>query len=114
MVDLGKGSDFVGKAALQQIKDRGPSRKLVGIQIAGKPIEFNMTKWPVEDGGRAIGHVTSAIYSPRLKANIGYAMVPTEHSDLGTELTIKDEGGSRSATVVKKPFIDPGKEIPKS
>jgi aminomethyltransferase len=114
MVEFGKGNDFIGKAALQRIKDQGPSQKLVGIEIAGKPIEFNMTTWPVEARGEAIGHVTSAIHSPRLKANIGYAMVPTEHSDLGTELTVKHPGGSRTATVMKKPFIDPGKEIPKS
>jgi len=58
--------------------------------------------------------VTSAIHSPRLKANIGYAMVPTQHSDLGTRLTVEHPNGPRIATLVKKPFIDPGKEIPKS
>jgi len=65
-------------------------------------------------GQRTIGRVTSAIHSPRLKANIGYAMVPTEHSDLGTELRVEHPEGPRTASVVKKPFLDPEKEIPKA
>jgi len=113
-VDLGKSGDFIGKAALERIKDAGPKRKLVGVIIEGPPIEFNMTKWPVTLGQRTIGRVTSAIHSPRLKANIGYAMVPTEHSDLGTELRVEHPEGPRTASVVKKPFLDPEKEIPKA
>ena len=114
LVDLDKETDFMGKTALRRAKDEGPKRSLVGIEIEGKPIEFNMTKWPVAARGKPIGRVTSAIHSPRLKANIGYAMVPTQHSDLGTRLTVELPNGPRIATVVKKPFIDPGKEIPKS
>ncbi|MGI0149332.1 MAG: glycine cleavage T C-terminal barrel domain-containing protein [Thermoplasmata archaeon] len=113
-VDLAKPADFIGKAALQRIKDRGPTRKLVGIKFDGAAIEFNMTKWPVKAAGKIIGLVTSAIHSPRLKTNIGYAVVPIEYSDFGTELRVEPPGGPRNATVVKKPFIDPEKEIPKS
>ena len=87
---------------------------LVGLEIDGRPIDFNMTKWTVLAGGRPVGRVTSAIHSPRLKANIGYAMLPIIHTDLGTELTVDHPDGPRTATVVKKPFIDPGKEIPKA
>ncbi len=113
-VDLDKPGDFIGKAALQRIKDEGPKWKLVGVEIDGKPIEFNMTKWTVSAGGRPVGRVTSAIHSPRLKANIGYAMLPIVHAELGTELTVDHPDGRRNATVVKKPFLDPGKEIPKA
>ncbi len=113
-VDLDKPGDFIGKAALQRIKDEGPKWKLVGVEIDGRPIEFNMTKWTVSAGGRPVGRVTSAIHSPRLKANIGYAMLPIVHAELGTELTVDHPDGRRNATVVKKPFLDPGKEIPKA
>jgi len=114
LVDLNKTDDFVGKAALQRIKEAGPTRKLVGIEIHGKPIEFNTTKWAVRARGKAVGRVTSAIHSPRLKKNIGYAMVPIEDADVGIELEIAHPDGRRTATVVKKPFIDPAKAIPKS
>ncbi|TLZ57103.1 MAG: glycine cleavage system protein T [Methanobacteriota archaeon] len=113
-VDLEKPEDFIGKTALQRVKEEGPKRKLVGVEIDGPPIEFNMTKWPARARGRNVGRVTSAIHSPRLKKNIGYAMIPIEFSDIGSEIEIVHPSGPRGATVVKKPFIDPGKAIPKA
>ena len=114
LVDLDKANEFIGKAALQRIRDRGPSRKLVGMEIQGMPVEFNMTKWPVELRGKIVGQVTSAIHSPRLGKNIGYAIVPTGHADPGNEFDVLHPDGRRTAVVVEKPFIDPRKEIPKS
>ena len=35
-------------------------------------------------------------------------------SQLGTRLEVDTPAGMREATVVKKPFVDPTKEIPKS
>jgi len=87
----------------------------VGIEIAGDPVPFNTSKWPVSAGGQPVGRVTSAIWSPRLKKNIGYAMLPSAHSAIGTVVSVTLPGaGERQATVVPKPFIDPKKEIPKS
>jgi aminomethyltransferase len=115
LVDEDKKADYVGKAALAQIKAAGVKRKLVGVEIAGDRIDFNSTRWPVRKDGKGIGQVTSAIHSPRLKKNIGYAFVPVEHSALGTTFTVDVPGaGERQATVVPRPFIDPKKDIPKS
>jgi aminomethyltransferase len=113
LVDEGKPGDYVGRDALRRIKARGVAKKLVGVEIAGDPIEFNLTKWPVKTQGPPIGHITSAIHSPRLKKNIGYAMVPVGLAEPGTTLTVAVPGEDRSATVVPMPFIDPKKEIPK-
>lgn len=115
LVDLKKESDFIGKAALKRIRSEGVRRKLVGVEIAGAPVEFNMTRWKVSRDGSPVGSVTSAIFSPRLKKNIGYAMLPIEHTELGTKLTVTVLGaGDRVCEVVGKPFVDPKKEIPKS
>ncbi|HEY7685599.1 MAG TPA: glycine cleavage T C-terminal barrel domain-containing protein [Gemmatimonadales bacterium] len=114
LVDEGKPGDFVGRDALRQIKASGVARKLVGVEIAGDPLEFNMTKWRVLAQGSPVGHITSAIHSPRLRKNIGYAMVPVALATPGTTFTVGvPDGGDRSATVVPMPFIDPKKEIPK-
>ena len=113
LVDLGKES-FMGKEALQRIRDAGVDRKLVGVEISGGPIEFNVTKWPVRANGQVVGRVTSAIFSPRLKKNIGYAMVPIDHADLGSELNVEAPRGRRTAIVAPMPFLDPEKAIPKS
>jgi aminomethyltransferase len=115
LVDREKQADYIGKAALERIRSAGVARKLVGVEIAGDRIEFNSTHWPVEANGATVGHITSAIYSPRLEKNIGYAMLPIEYAKLGTALTVMIEDSSPcSATVVKKPFVDPKKDIPKS
>jgi aminomethyltransferase len=115
MVDLDQEADFIGRAALARIQAEGVKSKLVGVEIAGDRIEFNMTKWPISDDGAPVGHITSAIYSPRLKKNIGYAMMPVEYSELGTALTVMlPDRRAREAVVVPKPFVDPSKEIPKA
>ncbi len=58
--------------------------------------------------------MTSAVYSPRLEKNIGYAWVPTELSEPGMSLEVDSEWGRRGATVVPMPFWDPEKQIPVS
>src|SRR5262249_15012714 len=80
LVDEDKKANYLGKEALARIKKDGVKKKLVGVEISGDPLEFNMTKWPVRAGGAVVGRITSAVYSPRLKKNIGYAMVPAEHA----------------------------------
>jgi glycine cleavage system T protein len=115
LVDLEKKGDFIGQKALQRIKTEGVKRKLVGVEIDGASLDLNLTRWPVSGDGKQVGHVTSAVYSPRLKKNIGYAMVPVECGELGTKLSVTvPDSGERNATVVKKPFLDPEKTTPKS
>lgn len=115
LIDADKPGEYIGRAALQRARAAGARRKLVGIEISGDRIEFNTTRWPVRSDGAVVGQVTSAIYSPRLKKNIGYAMVPIERAGPGTMLRVEIPGaGERSATVVPKPFVDPQKDIPKS
>ncbi|HLB36700.1 MAG TPA: glycine cleavage T C-terminal barrel domain-containing protein [Gemmatimonadales bacterium] len=113
LVDLEQEADFIGKEALRRIKAEGVRRKLVGVEIAGPQLDLNMTRWPVRQGGETVGFVTSAVYSPRLKKNIGYANLPLEHAALGTTLLADAPPGEASLTVVRKPFVDPEKEIPK-
>ena len=115
LVDGDKRGDYIGRAALKRIKAAGVTQKLVGVEIDGERIEMNAVPWRVKSGGDEMGRVTSAIWSPRLKKNIGYAMVPVAHSSPGTALRVKIPGiGERRATVISKPFIDPNKEIPRT
>ena len=114
LVDLDQEADFIGKDALRRIKANGGGRKLVGVEIGGPKLDLNLTRWPVRHGRHTIGFITSAVHSPRLKKNIGYANVPVEHSALGTKLVADVPHGEGALTVVRKPFVDPEKEIPKS
>jgi aminomethyltransferase len=114
MVELEQEQDFIGKEALRRISEEGVSRKLVGVEIGGESLgAYNDSSMPdffavLKDGER-IGDVTSACYSPRLDKNIGFAMVPIEHTELGTELEIERPEGVVSATVADRVFIKPEK-----
>ena len=114
LVDLDKEADFLGREALKRVHAEGVRQRLAGVEIEGAPIEFNMTRWPVRKGATSVGTVTSAIYSPRLEKNIGYAMLPVEHAALGAQLTVETPRGDARAVVVPMPFVDPAKKIPKS
>jgi aminomethyltransferase len=115
LVDEGKKADYIGKKALARIRKEGAKRKLVGVEIHGDKLQVWLDEyWDVLADGRTIGRLTALTYSPRLKKNIGYALVPTNHSKLGTRFRVRTPTGDRDATVVEKPFVDPKKEIPKS
>lgn len=119
MVDLDQEADFVGKEALKRLKAEGPSRKLVGVEIEGPSlgsyIDGEMIDvFPVFQGDERVGSVTSACYSPRLEKNIGYAMLPIGLAEpLVQEVEVETPTGRHRAVTVRKPFVDPGKEIPK-
>jgi glycine cleavage system aminomethyltransferase T len=113
LVDLDMDAEFMGKEALKRIREQGTRRRIVGVEIGGDKFPtLNFTKWPVRSDGEVLGKVTSAVYSPRLEKNIGYAWVPMDLSAVGTELVVESEWGARAASVVPMPFIDPEKKIP--
>jgi glycine cleavage system aminomethyltransferase T len=113
LVELDGADDFIGRGALERIKAAGVTRKLVGIEIGGASFKAELTSyWPVEHEGSVVGHVTDAIYSPRLERNIGYAWVPIALAPRGTRLVARTPGGPLPATVAGLPFIDPKKAIP--
>ncbi len=78
LVDLDK-PHFSGKQALIEEKQRGPKWKLTKLDIEGN--------WPAEDSNvynnercsKTIGYVTSAMWSPAVKANIALAMIETRY-----------------------------------
>ncbi len=112
--DLPDGAS-ISLAALRKIREKGVGTMINGVELSGDPFpELNNVKWPVVDDGQTIGKVTSAIYSPRLERNIGYAWLPTERSTPGERVRVETEWGIRDATVVEMPFVDPGKQIPVS
>ena len=112
LVNLDMEADFIGKAALRRIKQEGVSRKQVGLIIEGEPLKGpNTTFWAINQGGEAIGKVTSAVYSPRLEQNIALAMVSVDTAVVGAQVEVVTGSGPVQATVVDRPFYDPRKKI---
>jgi len=112
LVNLDMEADFIGKAALTRIKEKGVKQRLVGLEIEGNPfIGSNDFFWPVMKDGKQVGTVTSAIYSPRLEQNIALAMLSVGHAETSTALTVDKLNEMRSCTVVPIPFYDPKKSL---
>jgi glycine cleavage system aminomethyltransferase T len=103
-----KKEDFIGKAALEQA-DRGPA--LHGFLC---PEGAAQRGSQVFSQGKAVGRVTSAAWSPYLKAGIGYWRSEQPGDWHGEPLSIATDGDTPlNATSAEYPFYDVKKEIPR-
>jgi len=109
--EVDKAAFYMGKEALQRIRDAGVERKLVGVKIDGASlgayIDGSMPEpFPVVRDGREVGQVTSACYSPQVGTNVGLAMLPTELTAVDTPIEVETPYGRRNATVAQVPFVE--------
>jgi len=107
-------ANYIGKAALERIRVEGVSRKLVGLEVDGAALPFEIAeKRPALHRGEPVGIVTDLIWSPRLERNVGYVWVPIELAEPGNDLEIRGPDGSRAfGRTAALPFIDPKKQVP--
>ena len=107
-------ANYIGKAALERIRVEGVSRKLVGLEVDGAALPFEIAeKRPALQRGEPVGIVTDLIWSPRLERNVGYVWVPIELAEPGNDLEIRGSDGSRAfGRTAALPFIDPKKQVP--
>lgn len=99
-VDLKK--DFIGADALRKIGEKGPARKLVGLELEGRRIARQST--PITLDGKVVGEVTSGTFSPTLQKSIAMAFVDAAHTAEGIQLVADLKGTPNPAKVVKLPF----------
>lgn len=99
-VDLSK--DFVGVQKLREVKEKGPARKLVGLELEGRRIARQGTK--VVKDGKEVGEVTSGTFGPTVQKSIAMAFVDSSLAGEGTELQVDLKGTMNPAKVVKSPF----------
>ncbi len=109
-----QSQDYIGKAALEELRTKGVDRKLVGIEIEGDELRAEMSEyWTVSSGGEEVGHMTDAVWSLGLKKNIGFVWVPIGLAEPGNRLDIETEDGERlTGATAAIPFVDPRKEKP--
>jgi aminomethyltransferase len=100
-VKLDKG-DFIGAAALREIKVRGPERRFAGLRLEGRAIARHGQRVCVD--GRQAGAVTSGTYSFTLGHGIATAYLSPELAEPGTRLTVDIRGTAAPAEVVSLPF----------
>jgi glycine cleavage system aminomethyltransferase T len=113
LIDLDQDIDFIGKEALKRINKAGLKEKLVGVELEGEPIlKVPENFWPVLDGkDTKIGRLSRCFYSPRLKKNIGLAIVDIHYSKPGTEIIVQAPYEQISSIVVDLPWFEAEKEV---
>jgi len=102
LVHLDRKGEFMGRSRLEQQKQIGVDRRLVGLQMAGRNIARH--DYPVLHNGEKVGIVTSGTLSQTLGYPIALAYVPTALAKLGQVLAVEIRGKAYPATVVKRPF----------
>jgi len=114
LVDF-KKARFNGRRALLAEHENGPQYTLCKLDIEGnKPAEESYL-YRNKRCSRQIGYVTSAIWSPVVKANIALAMIETKHlaGDIWAEIYFEKELRQYSkvarCTVRQKPFWAPAR-----
>jgi aminomethyltransferase len=96
--------EFTNSAAIQQQKETGVKRKLVGFKMIEKGIPRH--DYALKDAaGNVIGKVTSGTISPMLNVGIGLGYVTSENSALGSTIFVDVRGKALKAEVVKVPFV---------
>jgi aminomethyltransferase len=114
LVDFDK-PNFNGRRALVEEKRRGSTWRLVKLDIEGNKEAHHSYIFAKKGGGREIGFVTSATWSPVCKQNIAIGTVRAPYGKVGDELFVeiyyqREMHWSRvmaAAKVIDRPFWDP-------
>ncbi|MFP3951297.1 MAG: glycine cleavage system aminomethyltransferase GcvT [Candidatus Bathyarchaeia archaeon] len=106
VVKFKKPGYFIGQRALQENKEKGVDKKLVGIKMIDRGIPRHGYEIVNQDED-PIGAVTSGVMSPTLGVGIAMGYVPPEYTEIGAEVGIKIRGRIAKGKIVKHhPFYD--------
>jgi aminomethyltransferase len=100
-VKLGKG-DFIGRDALDRVKQNGPRRSLIGLKL--QPGSIARHGASVSKDGKHAGTITSGTHSFFLGYPIALAMVEAPSFPVGDRVVVEVRGKDAPAEVVKLPF----------
>ncbi|XP_068608596.1 dimethylglycine dehydrogenase, mitochondrial [Brachionichthys hirsutus] len=103
-IKLNKPADFIGKAALQEIKAKWLKRKLSYITVDTDDVdpEGNETVW---HNGKVIGNTTSGAYSYTSQQSLAFAYLPPELRSVGQKVEVELLGKTYPATVIQEPLV---------
>ena len=102
VVKLAKPGGFVGRDALAAVAERGPQRRLIGLEVTGRGIARH--GYPIVHDGERSGTVTSGTQSPTLGRPIAMAYVQPSDGEPGTILDVEIRDQPVAAAVVPLPF----------
>ena len=121
-----KKANFVGAGSLRKLRENGPARQIVGLEIdlgdyerlfsrIALPPQFPTAAWrgsaALYKDDRQIGHATTGAWSPVLKKYVALATIEKEYGAPETrvemEVTVDHKRKTTGAKIVRLPFFDP-------
>ena len=104
-VDLDVPDNVVGIKALRRIAAEGIKRHQLGLILEGeKPAPLGFRLEEISIHGNNIGKMTNCVWSPRMKANIGFALISSSVK-VGETVTVNRSSGPVKARLVELPFL---------
>ncbi|RFP88745.1 glycine cleavage system aminomethyltransferase GcvT [Rhodobacteraceae bacterium 63075] len=104
-----RAGGFPGEERIFHELENGAAKKRVGLAPEGRaPMREGTALFAAEEGGAAVGHVTSGAFGPSLGAPMAMGYVPTAMSKIGTRLFGELRGKRLPVTVAELPFVPAG------
>jgi dimethylglycine dehydrogenase len=105
-----KPLDFIGRAAAEAERARGPQRRLCAFTVAAE--DADVVAWePIWLDGRVQGFCTSGGYSHHARQSVALGFLPAERAGQdGLEVEIEILGEHRPARLVTRALFDPDGE----
>jgi aminomethyltransferase len=100
-VKLKKGN-FIGRDALLKVKEQGPARLLVGIELLERGVPRG--GYALYEDEQQIGMLTSGAPGPSVQKNIGMGYVSASHANVGRFVQVEIRGKRLAAQIVALPF----------
>jgi aminomethyltransferase len=103
-----RAGGFPGDAVVLGQIAEGAARRRVGLLPEGRAPMREGTELFGEEGGGALGAITSGGFGPSLGAPVAMGYVPVAKAAPGTRLAASLRGKMLPVTVAKMPFVKPG------
>ena len=98
--------DYIGKAALNKIKKNGIKQVIRGVIFDSQPLKgIGKPLMVLSEDKKNIGQITSGIFSPKFKKNIGLSMILKDYWNVGNKVLVKTSANEYSSgTITSLPF----------
>ncbi|WP_299632438.1 FAD-dependent oxidoreductase [uncultured Roseobacter sp.] len=105
-ISFKKNADFIGRAAAEAERTKGPARQLVAFEVDAADADVHGYE-PIWLDGTVVGFCTSGGYSHHSGKSIAMGFLPIDRVAEAPDVEIEVLGQMRSARVITEPLFDP-------
>ncbi|WP_299409390.1 FAD-dependent oxidoreductase [uncultured Roseobacter sp.] len=105
-ISFKKNADFIGRAAAEAERAKGPARQLVAFEVDAADADVHGYE-PIWLDGTVVGFCTSGGYAHHAGKSIAMGFLPIDRVAEAPDVEIEILGQMRSARVITEPLFDP-------